>query len=72
MAEADLMYDTKGAARYLGGIKKPLSERTLQRNRQIGGGPRFIRVGRLIRYRKSDLDAWLESRVRTSTSEDRS
>lgn len=26
-------------------------------------GPRFIRVGRLIKYRRRDLDAWLESRT---------
>jgi excisionase family DNA binding protein len=26
----------------------------------------FIKVGRLVRYRRSDLDAWLESRTRTS------
>lgn len=24
----------------------------------------FIKVGRLVKYRKSDLDAWLEKRVR--------
>lgn len=24
----------------------------------------FLKIGRLIRYRRSDLDAWLESRVR--------
>ena len=26
----------------------------------------FIKVGRLVRYRVSDLDAWLESRTRTN------
>lgn len=26
----------------------------------------FIKVGHLVRYRISDLDAWLESRVRTN------
>jgi excisionase family DNA binding protein len=25
----------------------------------------FVRVGRLIRYRQADLDAWIASRVRT-------
>lgn len=28
----------------------------------------FIKVGRCVRYRKSDLDAWLESRTATQTS----
>lgn len=27
-----------------------------------GTGPRRIRVGKHIRYRKSDVDAWLDSR----------
>lgn len=27
----------------------------------------YIRVGRAVRYRIRDLDAWLESRVRTRT-----
>ena len=26
----------------------------------------FIKVGRLVRYRQSDLNAWLESRTRTN------
>lgn len=26
----------------------------------------YIKVGRLVKYRKSDLDAWLESRTRNS------
>jgi hypothetical protein len=26
----------------------------------------FIKVGRNVKYRKSDLDAWLEKRTRTS------
>ena len=27
----------------------------------------YLKIGRNVRYRKSDLDAWLEKRVRTST-----
>ena len=26
-------------------------------------GPRFVRVGRQIRYRRSDLDQWIEDRT---------
>ena len=26
----------------------------------------FVKVGRRVRYRRADLDAWLESRTRTS------
>ncbi len=31
-------------------------------------GLRFIKVGRIAKYRKSDLDAWLDSRTATQTS----
>ena len=34
---------------------------TLRKWRREGGGPRFIRCGgRLIRYIKTDIDAWLD------------
>lgn len=31
----------------------------------------YIKVGRLVRYRQSDLDAWLESRTRSNGSTER-
>jgi excisionase family DNA binding protein len=37
-----------------------VSLRTLERWRQQGTGPAFIRVGRSPRYRRADVDAWLE------------
>lgn len=33
---------------------------TLERDRWVGTGVPFIKVGRLVRYRKSDIRAWLE------------
>ena len=45
-----------------------LSERTLERLRVTGCGPRFIRAGRAVRYREGDLEAWVASRLVTSTS----
>ncbi len=33
--------------------------------RMKGVGPRFTRAGRLIRYRLSDVDAWLDSQAST-------
>jgi predicted DNA-binding transcriptional regulator AlpA len=48
-----------------------LSECTLERLRVSGGGPRFVRCGRSIRYREGDLEAWITSRVVGSTSEAR-
>jgi predicted DNA-binding transcriptional regulator AlpA len=42
---------------------------TLQKDRVRGTGPQFIKMGRLVRYRPADVDAWLSARVRRSTSE---
>jgi predicted DNA-binding transcriptional regulator AlpA len=47
-----------------------LSERTLERLRVSGLGPRFLRCGgRAVRYRQSDIDAWIAKRVVASTSQ---
>lgn len=36
-----------------------------------GVGPRFIKItSKAVRYRESDLDEWVDGRVRTSTGED--
>jgi len=42
---------------------------TLQKDRLRGTGPQFIKMGRLVRYRPADIEAWLAKRVRRSTSE---
>ena len=47
-----------------------LSERTLERLRLTGGGPLFVKAGRAVRYRESDLEAWISERVVNSTSEE--
>ena len=53
------------AARFLA-----LTIRTLQGWRYRGGGPVYVRVSaRCIRYRRADLRAWAEARLRTSTSD---
>jgi excisionase family DNA binding protein len=46
-----------------------VSVRTLERFRVSGDGPRFVKAGRLVRYRVEDVDAWVNARVRHSTSE---
>jgi len=56
---------TPHAAEYCG-LKPP----TFEKLRLRGEGPVFIRLGsRAVGYLVEDLDAWLESRRRTSTSD---
>jgi excisionase family DNA binding protein len=38
-------------------------EATLAQWRYQGKGPRFFKVGKHVRYRKSDVDAWLEQQA---------
>ena len=45
------------------------STSTLAKLRLRGGGPRFCRIGRAIRYRRCDLDDWLLASSRRSTSD---
>jgi predicted DNA-binding transcriptional regulator AlpA len=45
------------------------STSTLAKRRLFGGGPSFTRIGRAVRYRKVDLDAWMAASVVSSTSE---
>ena len=46
-----------------------LSPRTLERHRRAGTGARFMRLGRRVLYRLSELEAWTEARTFGSTSE---
>jgi hypothetical protein len=50
------LYTEKEAAPLLG-----RSTHWLQRHRWLGTGPVYIRNGRPVRYRGSDLITWLES-----------
>jgi predicted DNA-binding transcriptional regulator AlpA len=43
----------------------------LNKLRCAGGGPVFVKMGRLVRYRPEDVDAYLDARRRTSTSDTR-
>jgi predicted site-specific integrase-resolvase len=52
------------AARLLG-----LSVRTLQKWRWTGKGPEFVRLNGAVRYQRSDLDRFVASARRTSTSD---
>jgi hypothetical protein len=48
-----------------------LSERTLERSRVTGLGPPYVKAGRRVLYRSTDLDAWIASHICQSTSERR-
>jgi predicted DNA-binding transcriptional regulator AlpA len=53
------------AADFLG-----VTTRALQKWRVTGTGPSFVRIsGRCVRYRRRDLVAWVEARLRSSTVE---
>ncbi len=45
-----------------------VTPRSLERWRETGDGPPFLRVGGLVRYTPADVSGWLETRRRTSTS----
>ena len=56
---------TAEAATYL-----TMSKAFLERDRWAGAKIPFIKIGsRAVRYRKSDLDAYIDKQVRTSTSD---
>jgi hypothetical protein len=58
------LLDEKQAAALLN-----VSVKSLQAWRSRGGGPRFVKVNRLVRYRREDLQVFVEGALRTSTSD---
>lgn len=49
------LLNTAQAAMYTG-----LAKQTLHQKRVSGGGPKFCKIGRSVRYRKEDLNIWIE------------
>ena len=59
------LLNTKQAAKILG-----ISSAFLERDRWAGARVKFIKIGsRAVRYRLSDLESYIESQVRKSTSD---
>jgi excisionase family DNA binding protein len=58
------LLSTKEAARLLA-----IHHNTLCKWRIRGVGPRFVKAGHVIRYRRSDIEAWLQSRTYENTTE---
>ncbi|MFY4729118.1 helix-turn-helix transcriptional regulator [Nitrospira sp. BLG_2] len=64
MGADEQLIDQRAMSRMLG-----ITTKTAETWRVRGSGPRFIKVGSLVRYRKADIQAWLISRTASSTSE---
>jgi len=56
--------NTSEASSYL-----KLAKATLEAWRTRGGGPVFLKLGKAVRYRQSDLDSFLQSRTFDNTSQ---
>jgi predicted DNA-binding transcriptional regulator AlpA len=50
-------------------VRLKVSESFLAKKRVSGGGPKFIKMGRVVRYPESAINEYLASQVRTSTSD---
>ena len=65
--------DRTKTARYLNNDEAAtflrLSPRTLEKQRVIGGGPRFRKFGRRVLYALEDLEAWANARAFDMTSD---
>lgn len=57
-------FSVERAAAHIG-----LSVSTLNKLRVFGGGPVFLKLGRRVAYDLADLDAWLATKRRRSTSD---
>lgn len=45
-----------------------ISRRTLPVWRVQGKGPQFIKIGKLVRYERTELDAWIRANTHANTS----
>ncbi len=62
-APEDAVFDQKVIS-----FVRDCSTSTLERDRFVGQGIPFVKIGRLVRYRKSDVVGWLnQHQPRTST-----
>lgn len=60
---SQLLIDEAALATRLG-----VSRSTLQSWRYSGRGPRFIKLGRMVRYRVADVEAYLHANTRGSAA----
>ncbi|MFE1592113.1 helix-turn-helix transcriptional regulator [Nocardia sp. NPDC058705] len=62
MTEQRPLAEPKAIADFLGTTPQQLAQ-----YRYLGKGPRYIKVGKRVRYRWSDVEAWLTDNTRTTT-----
>jgi hypothetical protein len=60
----DEIFDQQDVADWL-----KVSPKCLESWRLKGHGPKFLRIGRLVRYRRRDVVAYLDGQLRRSTSD---
>lgn len=59
MASNELTQEMLDGKRLANELQIP--ERTLGQWRYLGKGPAYVRVGNHVRYRRADVDAWIEA-----------
>ena len=64
LARPNAVMDTDEAGAYL-----RMSSQNLELLRLNGGGPKYAKLGRLVRYRRVSLDRWLADNERGHTAE---
>ena len=71
MQQSQRYLSPSDACAYLRERNLPCTPATLNKRRVIGGGPRYCKFGRAVRYTSEWLDAWIEEKlsapVRSST-----
>ncbi|MCK6433196.1 MAG: helix-turn-helix domain-containing protein [Burkholderiaceae bacterium] len=45
-----------------------LSLHWARKKRVVGGGPKFVKFGKFVRYRRADVQAWLDRNTFVSTT----
>lgn len=58
MLETDNLLTPKQLAKYLG-----IATYTLSQYRIQGCGPKYLKLGRVIRYRPSDVQEWIDETI---------
>ena len=65
-ADYEVLYSDRDLEKMTGRARS-----TWQKMRLVGDGPRYIKLGRQVRYPKSEFEAWLAARpILCSTSDD--